>query len=97
MQYRINTFQSRAPAPDRGAFWHLQSSSPAFLDLYTISKRGKVASEAWAQCPVVQVAEMRFKGGIDEPLIVFFGERTHGCDTGGYMRSRRLWSGGILR
>jgi hypothetical protein len=73
MQYLIKPFPSHTSAPSRDAFWHLQFSSPAFLDLYAISKCGKVASKAWAQRPVVQVAQVGLKGGVDEPLIVFLG------------------------
>lgn len=40
---------------------------------------------------------MRFKSRVDEPLIVFLGQRAYGCDTSGLVRSRGLRGRRVLR
>lgn len=57
---------------------HLQAILPTFLDLDGVGKVGVRAAKAGAETPVVEVAEVAFKDGVDEPLGVFLGEWAHG-------------------
>lgn len=68
------------------------SLSPLF-DLDAIGKLRELASKAGSEGPVVQIAEVRFKRWVDEPLIVFFGERTNGRDAA---RCSGTWGCGSL-
>jgi hypothetical protein len=64
-------------------------ASPTFFDFDAVGEYGEGATEAGSQAPVVEVAEVAFKRRIDEPLVVFFGERAKMIVT----RCRGLWSG----
>jgi hypothetical protein len=88
----ISLFQPLTPAPVRGV--HLQGCLSAFFDLDAVGKDGEGAAETGAEGPVVEVAEVGFEGGVDEPLVFFFGEGTKGVGCAWSDRMRCCWSGG---
>ena len=54
----------------------------AFLDADDIAESGKGGAEGGAQTPVVEVVEVAFEGGVDEPFFVVFWEGAD-CGAGG--------------
>ena len=70
-------------------FTRLQVVSPPLLDLDSPRQLREDAPEAGTERPVVQIAQMRLKGGIDEPLIVFL--RYAGAQRQADRRTGSLW------
>ena len=62
---------------------------PPLLDLNSPRQLREIASEAGPERPVVQIAQVRLKGWIDEPLVIFL--RYAGAQRQADRRAGSLW------
>lgn len=70
---KYSTFLTRTRTAQPRVMLHLQVASPPLFDLDSISKDREGAPEARTKGPVVEITKVRLEGGVDEPLIIFFG------------------------